>query len=229
MRRAPRAPRSALLLAITAVAAIACATELRPAPEATTAPGPGEGAVARDAGVEVEARVKAWRWAPLGLDSELTPVLVEIDNGSEHPLRLRYEDLSLVDGSGRSYAALPPFDIDTEVTMPVRHAYGLRGFHVASHLGPYYPDAAVYPFVRYGPYYESYYPSLSRIELPTAEMVIRALPEGVIDPDGGVAGFVYFEHVEDPAEGRVDFRFRLVDAETKQGFGEVGIPFRSGS
>jgi len=231
-RRGAWRPVSALVLLVAA--ALACATQLRPAPDAEVAPGPGRGAVDRAAGVRVEARVGAWRWEPENLARALTPVQVEIDNHSGRALRIRYEEFVLVDGAGERFAALPPFDIEADVTErrpAYTTAYGLHGFHVAPHLSYYYPRASVHhgPFLHHPHYYGTGYPRLREIELPTNDMLARALPEGVLDPDAGVTGFVYFEPVEEPAEDEVAFRLVLVDAANGERFGTVEIPFAAES
>ncbi len=41
-----------------------------------------------------------------------------------------------------------------------------------------------------------------------------------------MAGFLYFEKVEEPAEGQVDLHFTLVDADSREVFGEIEIPFQ---
>jgi hypothetical protein len=219
------------LLALGAAATFACATatELRPAPEAERTAGRGLGATAQDAGVEVEARVHAWAWEPSRLETELTPVLVQIVNGSVRPLRVRLGDFALVDGAGRSHAALPPYDIEAEVAEPIEgYAHGAVGFRVAPYLGTFYPRSAAYSAFAYDPlYYSSYYPLMSELELPTADMLAHALPEGVVEPGGRVAGFLYFELVEEPAQDAVRFRFALFDATSDERFGQVEIPFRA--
>lgn len=212
--------------------ALGCATDLKPAPEAReVVAGPGLGAAEEVAGIRTEARVQAWGWSPRRLDRELTPVLVKIRNQSERPLRVRYSDFVLEDPEGQRYAALPPYDIDAKVSERIRPAYAYSSFHVAPHIGHYYspyyfghhhPGA----FGHYRPYFGTHYSSLQRVQLPTNDMLARALPEGVIDPDGNVAGFLYFEEVEEPAQGRVMFRFSLVEADTKEQFGEIEIPFQ---
>ncbi|QDG49522.1 hypothetical protein FIV42_01850 [Persicimonas caeni] len=78
-----------------------------------------------------------------------------------------------------------------------------------------------------GTYYSRYYPLYAEYQLPTGEMLVRALPEGVIDPGGRITGFVYFEDLEsiEPTPDRVTFRYVLVDAEANRRFGVVEIPF----
>ena len=98
-------------LAVTAVvmSAAACgqnSTVLRPGENALVAPvGPGEGAVASDAGVRLEVRSRAWSGDPPTLETEITPLLVKITNDSPHPMLVRYEDLTLTQG-GIRYTAI---------------------------------------------------------------------------------------------------------------------------
>jgi hypothetical protein len=54
-------------------------------------------------------------------------------------------------------------------------------------------------------------------------MIVKALPEGVLEPGGRVTGFVYFEEVEDVP--RVRFVAQLVNASTGARFGTLTIPF----
>ena len=55
-------------------------------------------------------------------------------------------------------------------------------------------------------------------------MIRRALPEGVVQPEGQVWGFIYFQGLP---EGTHDMSFQatLVDAKTQKPFGSVEIPF----
>lgn len=211
--------------------AYGCASEpqLRPAKEANLAKGVDDGAVASEAGVSLEAQVNAWRWTPEHLNEELTPVLVRIENNSDVPLRVRYEEFQLVTTRGIVYAALPPFDIRGKVTERIdTYAYPASGFFVAPHLHGYYSGLGAYdsPFF-YDTYYSTYYPVYAQYELPTGEMLVRALPEGVIEPGGRIAGFIYFADIEsiEPIPGKVKLRYVLVDAESRERFGVIEIPF----
>jgi len=225
----------ALLLATLAVTALglACASSPRlvPGADLPRLPGPGTGAALRDAGVRVEARTNAWRWQPEGLSEELTPVLLEIANESEHPLRVRYKELSIRTPAGGQLAALPPLGIEGSVAAPLGpYAYPTRRFHVAPHLYGYYaPHLGVHagPFTHDPHYYGHYGPTFRRLELPTESMLVRALPEGVVQPGGRVTGFVYFEELaeDSAAQGVYTLRIDLVDAQTQERFGRVEIPF----
>lgn len=62
-----------------------------------------------------------------------------------------------------------------------------------------------------------------RVDLPSVDMLQKALPEGVLDPGGRITGFVYFEELRDGA--RIDFTIRLFDAVTGESFGALELPF----
>jgi hypothetical protein len=217
---------------MTLVWMVGCASQptLRPAPEAKLVQGSSKAAVATAEGVRMEARVDAWRWSPTNLDRQLTPILVRIENNSERPLRVRFEEFQLVTPGGMAYAALPPFDIRGEVTQRVgTYAYSAPGFYLAPHLGPYYSGFGLYgrPFGHYPSYYTSYYPVYGRYELPTRDMLVRALPEGVLEAGGRITGFLYFANLKalDPQPDRVRLRYVLVGADARERFGAIEIPF----
>lgn len=218
-----------LLAAVCGVSALACAgAQLEPAPEAYEIPGVGLGAADRVADVRVEARVDAWVGRPRQLAEEVTPVLVRLENESSRELRVRFDDFSLADDAGRSYGALPPFEIDAESAEPIRgYTPSLLGFRVAPYLEPHFPHARVHSGFRHDPdYYGTLQPRLRDRQLPTRDMLAHALPEGVVDPGGAISGFVYFEKIDGRVRGQVDFRFTLVGARTGESFGLAKVPFR---
>jgi hypothetical protein len=224
------APRR--VIAAAALVAAACTgPELRPAPEATPALLRGEAAVAEDGGVQVAASTRAWQGRPVALETELTPVLVDILNRSRRPLRIGYEAFQFISEPGTSYAALPPYRIQTEVARPVsggRPYYPYTGFGGAPYLREYYPRLEIYdgPFAFSDHDYGANSTIWSRyrsVELPTEDMLDRALPEGVVEPGGRVGGFLYFQRLGGP--GPFTFSFDLVDAKAGERFGVITIPF----
>jgi hypothetical protein len=218
----------ALLAAIAAVGVTGCAStpELVPAPGAQPAPpGPGKGAVGTVDGVRVIARSDAWSGFPPHLD-RVTPILVTIENEGKTPLRIRYNEFTLIaPATGASYAAIPPFDIRGTEVEPIT-TLGYSGFWVAPYYAPYYPGLRPYygafPFDHY--YYDQYFPAWIDISLPTGDMVQKALPEGVLDPGGRVTGYLYFQNVK-REERVVNFTAELMNASTGASFGTVRIPF----
>jgi hypothetical protein len=55
-------------------------------------------------------------------------------------------------------------------------------------------------------------------------MLSKGLPEGVVQNNGTIAGFVYFKGVGNQ-ESNVTFAMNLADATNGQSFGQVSIPF----
>jgi hypothetical protein len=214
-----------------AVSAAACgqnATYLRPGSGADIAPaGRGQGAIASDAGVQVEVRSRAWSGDPVNLETEITPLYVTLTNKSSHPVLVRYRDFDLTQG-GVSYAAIPPYDIDEDVTEDYYFAdYPYNGYRVAPHLARYYPRLRVAdPFWWDDPYYHYWgsWPAYVTIDLPTRDMIEAALPEGVLMPGQQISGFLYFEELDDDIS-EVEFTVDLIDASTRAAFGQVAVPF----
>ncbi|AKU89783.1 hypothetical protein [Vulgatibacter incomptus] len=243
--------RWSLFVALSWMAATACVHEpvLIPAPGAALSQ--TGGANATHSGVTVDVRGDAWKSDPKDLARILTPVLIVVANESGRPLQIRYSDFDLVGESGFRYAALPPFqpmgsaygsadqNLDQDQSAapalggappPARGApppsrrFGHRHFFVAPYLSPYYYDYGVYPYpFAFDPFYWGQYYAVWVQPLPTRAMLDDALPEGVLQQHGEVAGFVYFQNVT-PREGKVTFVARLVDANTNEDFGEVQIP-----
>ncbi|MFW6040090.1 MAG: hypothetical protein ACOC9N_03335, partial [Gemmatimonadota bacterium] len=199
--------------------------ELEPGPGAQPAPpGPGGGAATTVDGVTVVARTEAWSGFPTRLE-EVTPVQVTIENESGRPLRVRYERIVLAAPTGQSYRAIPPFDVRGRERERV-DGFRRDGFFVAPHLRRYYPRARFYDgYFPYDPfYYDRYYPAFVDVNLPTGDMIQKALPEGVLMPGSRITGFLYFENVDDDLP-RVDMRMELVDASTGERYGVATIPF----
>jgi hypothetical protein len=224
---------SAALLFILA----GCGTQakLTPAPGAKEVTGQPYAAVSNVDSVDVLAEPNVWIGRPEVLQ-DVTPVRITIHNNSTRPVRVRYTDFSLVGPKGVRYAALPPIGVHGTVQEPVvanvhppveEPEFDEDGFDVAPYLGPMYPTLVPWhgPFYYDPLYYDNYYTYWQSINLPTREMVREALPEGVVEADGHISGFLYFQKVN-PREGRVVFRDDLVNAKTGNIFGTVTIPFR---
>lgn len=208
-------------------------------------------ALAEAGGVKVYVNGDAWRGDPVDLPQVLTPVRLDIENVSGKPLRLAYRDFTLVGASGMRYPAIPP--LQTQGTMPNsaldpstekpqlvlsawHRAAPVRGpgyvrppprfrhhhFYIAPHYGYFYPGYTVwsspFPYAGYSYTYNGWPETL-----PSDDMLAEALPEGVLESNGKVDGFVYFQSVAD-REQRVHFEVQLVDASNNQSFGKVSVP-----
>lgn len=214
---------------------------LEPAPEAQIVPDGGMTARAEAGGVSVLAEAGAWQ-GDIDIEDAVTALRVTISNDSGRLVRIRYSDIGLITESGRRYAALPPYDIEGSITAPVlaRRYRPVRpigfdqvGFRVAAHYGTLYPTLV--PFgvrpLYYDPFYYSRYYSYwddthVRIDLPTAEMLRRAVPEGVLEDGGRIEGFFYFEKLPENLSGtRINFHIDLVDAIDDDRFATLYIPF----
>jgi hypothetical protein len=227
---------SRIFLAAGAVAGavwtLGCArtvAELNPAPGTTRVSGTGEGATATVASVQVIARSKAWHWDPTDLDSKVTPMFIEIQNNGSRPVMVRYNHISLVDDAGNRFNVMPPYDIDgtlSERFTVENPSYGFSRFAVAPYLSRWYPRFSRFDGAfAYDPaYYRPYYTRYVNVALPTADMVQRALPEGVISPGGQAGGFVYFEAFRRGAK-TLTLDVDIVDAMTGAAIGTAHIPF----
>lgn len=202
--------------------------QLHPAAGAKRLSGPAIGAVASAQGVQLEAAVQTWDGAPRDL-KQVQPVLLTIHNRSERPLRVQYKAFQLVAADGTPYRALAPMAIDKSATVRVQdfspyYATDFSGFRSAPYWGPYYGGfGGIYTGFGYDPFYYDTY-DLRSIQLPTRDMLERALPEGVVDPGGSAKGYLYFEKLKhNPKE--VQLQAELISARTGEQFGMVSIPF----
>jgi hypothetical protein len=212
-----------LILALAVVLA-GCVTQLRPAPGAVVLPGPGRAAIAEDGGVRIVASADAWRGDPESLGQVVTPMLVRIENNGDAAVQVRYEHFALIADDGRRFGAIPPFDIRGVVSSIARPGYPVYGPRVSPFYWPLHPylGPGLYPF---DPFYDdAYWPYWQRwVNLPTGDMVQKALPEGVLQPGARSAGFLYFEDVD--KAHRVTFQARLPVPGAADRTVTVAIPF----
>jgi hypothetical protein len=228
-------------LAAAAIAALctACAQTLKPAPEATLVPGNDLAAVTETAGVHLTVETGAWNGKPRNLGQELTPLRVSIKNNSDRPVRVRYDDFAIDTGRGITYTPLPPLRIEGRVSeradrpilyprFAIRPRFAHSGFHVAPWYSPYYVGLHpwAHPWAFSPVYYDTYYPRWT-VDLPTADMLEMAIPEGVIEPGGSVSGFLYFPEIDDDAQ-RVRFRAQLMEGVDGTRLGALEVPFEFG-
>ncbi len=221
----------AVLAAAALLAGCALGPQLVPAADALTVPGMEKAAFARTAGVRVTVVPDAWDAWPQNLDDELTPLKVSIENDSGMPLRIRYNEFSLVSGRGVHYPALPPLEIEGTVEQVAsRPVYTPRFLYSGFYYAPYYrrPYAGLspwgHPWAYDSFYYDRYYP-VWQIPLPTRDMREMAIPEGVLQPGGSITGFLYFPKVRGE-DRRIVFVADLRSPRPGKRIGELRIPFR---
>lgn len=216
--------------------ALACAPQarLRPGPGAMAVEGKRAAATASVSGVSVVVDAASWTGTPERLETVL-PVKVTIENRGSVPVRVQYRDFSLMATSGARLAALPPFSIrGTEFVYrgiggsgfdPYVPGFLYDRFWLAPPWSRFYPQMSPWggPYFYDPLYYDTYYARWP-VELPTRDMVVNALPEGVIEPGGRLSGFVFFQPL--PAGTReVTFRQDIANASTGEELGTVQIPF----
>jgi len=229
------------LLGAAGLALAGCAT----GPKLAVAPDAPEkinhGALVDEQGVQIRVDADAWDGFPQDLRT-VEPLKVTIVNKSSHPLRVRYEDFKLVpERGGPTISALPPLRLEgreyargpTFVPPGVgvggsgylSPRFDYYGFHVAPGYGFYYPDIDVWggPFA-YDPLFYDTYSTYWPVNLPSKDMLDRALPEGVIQPGGHVTGFIYFQDLP-KGTNPMNLQANLVDAKTEKAFGRLDIPF----
>jgi hypothetical protein len=225
----------AALLSVFALEACAHEKVLEPAAGTPLAPGRQNVAEMSAAGVIVKVSGDSWKGDPQDLGNLFTPVRVTIENQSGKTLRVSYRDFSLSGASGFQYAAIPPMKARGTLSAretPSSPSLQLAGweherFSIAPHYSYLYPGLAMWPGpFAYDPfYYDGFYGRWPE-RLPTQDMLSEALPEGVVQDGGRVAGFVYFQSVTG-RESAVQFDMKLVDASDGQPFGLVAIPFQT--
>ncbi len=209
--------------------------DLKPAKNANKVKGISNTAVSTVEGVQVSAESGAWDGVP-EIKEKVTPLHIVIVNKSGKPLKISYNEFSITDSSGKRYSALPPYEITGTVENPEivqkynplgAPTFDYRGFKVAPYYSHIYPKLPVYGGeYYYDPYYYRYYSGYWKdLNLPTAGMLDRVLPDGVLDDNGRLSGFLYFEKVN-TSKKFVTFRADLVNAENGHDFGTITIPFK---
>jgi len=185
-------------------------------------------AVSTVAGVRLVASVGTWKGKPSRLEVAL-PLEVEITNGGERPVSIRYDAFALVSDTGQRLVALPPFDIESSNIQAIRVSNpAATGFQVAPHhrasLPSYEPFSGTFP--EDTAYFAAHHPKLRAAGLPTREMIEAALPEGVLLPGGRISGFLYLVPLPPEAKGAV-FELELSQSPKGRSFGRINIPFRA--
>jgi hypothetical protein len=108
----------------------------------------------------------------------------------------------------------------------IRPGFAWNNFYYAPYWGYGYYGMGPWPYgwAPNGVYFNTYYPYMSAVRLPTRSMLRKGLPEGVIAPGGFVEGFLYFKRVS-PNLSKIEFTAALQNASTGKQFGTITIPF----
>jgi len=181
-------------------------------------------AAANEAGVELVVDGTA-RGAP-EVSGGPTPLKVTIINHGTVPLRIRYDAFSVGAANGFHRYALTPGQAAAQAVAaapPLVAGYDSGGFEI----GPWPPAFDTGPRPWGGPFaFGGWYPGPYDVwsPAPTRDIVIEAIPEGVVAPGGHVTGYLYFSGL-DRQGPQVNFQADLVDARTNAPFAVVQIPF----
>ena len=203
-----------------------CAANLKPAPQARTVRTNEPAAFSEVAGVRLVVVPNQWSGSPADLGELVTIFRVEIENGSDQPLRIRYREFKLVEPGSFTNTAIPPYQVEGTVVKPVflpqTYVYP-RGFQLAPHYRTGIEDTSR---PRHPWDYDDYTPryNLWASPLPTEEMLAKGIPEGVLEPEGRISGFLCFEKLPENLD-RITFEADLVSARIGLTFGTVRIPF----
>ncbi len=192
---------------------------LKPAAGAQPVPNEKNAAMAETNGVRLIVDA-SWNGNPGDLWQIVTPVKVTIENHGSAPVRVEYKQFELASSGLRAHA-MPPFQIQRPGS--VVPYYPMSGFFIARPFAPWYPGLTPWggPFDWDPFYFDTYYQW--RQPLPSRDMITKALPVGVLEPNGRVTGYLYFQKVA-PSTPEVVFSYDVVDASSGNGVGKITIP-----
>ena len=213
-------------LALCLFAACAARAQLIASPSDGAKMTKAGGLTVERAEVIIEVRPNAWAGVPARL-TKVTPLLVTIENKRSERIRLRYNEFVLKGAKEQIFHALPPFDIKAVQSERSAYAFPTRGFIIAPYQARFFPRFQTFrgPFAFDTIYFQSFHTGLQRHRLPTGDMVVKALPEGVLEPQGKITGFLYFENVARELE-TVDFVAKIVSADSGEAITEFQLPFQ---
>ena len=176
----PLGPVAAVLIALLAGG---CAGRLGapPPPAAATA-----------AGVEVTAEAGAWHGWPAALGRLVTPVRVTLANRGAVPVRVDVTRFALALPEGGQLAAALPGDVTGVVAEPAPTVLPQAGLALGTTREKSGPGWALNE-PALDPRVDSSLEPERTWELPSADMLALALPEGPLAPGSRVTGVLYFE------------------------------------
>lgn len=180
----------------------------------------------------VRVMVQAGEWpGDAKIISEVAPLRVRLENDAARPVQVRYNAFTLSGPDGSTYHVIPPRYLTEEEDFGVIAMQ--PGFIAAQFLvAPYYgyafdgitPYSGEFPYD--SDYYETYYSYWEQtLLLPTREMVAVAIPEGVLEPNGRLDGYLFFERLQEPDGAEVTFHAELKGLNGDESFGTVRLPF----
>ena len=165
------------------------------------------------------------------LETKATPIQLELTNNSDRSIVVRYDHITLTDAAGHRIDAIPPYNVQGTVSVPVtvQQPYYFTGnYSYAPYRYRFSPTYARYGYAggfAYDPqFYQPYVTVYTDVALPTPEMLQRALNEGPIEPGGAAGGFVYFKKIR-RGEQILTLHVDIIDQASGNVVGTAKIPF----
>jgi len=188
-----------------------------------------------DGAFEIIAQPAPWPGDAV-ITQAVTPLRIQIRNHGDVPAEIHLENIALVSDTGRIHHAVPAVAMEGAVhTMEpprqvIEPGFEADRFTVAGRYRRANPRLRNYngPFRHDVPYYRRYYNTWSTTEaLPTPEMIQCALPEGVLEAGGQVAGWLYFEPVGDAEKVHLTAELFPTNEDPDSPLAQLHVPFRT--
>jgi hypothetical protein len=225
--------RNGYLSLASAIAMGACGH----APGAAAVPQPEmeHSAVASSGGVRMVAQLMR----DVKAAERVTAVRAVVQNRTDEPVLIRYSDFKLWGSDGVPHRAIPPLNMAGAVaepssgglhaqSRPIEPAFLQRGFRLAPHYrGRYRRIDAHDAAFDHDPWYHDDSHHYWGSSPPTREMVSSAIPEGVLEPGGYLAGYLYFQKLDRYARN-VRLQAVLQSAFTGESIAMVELAFVAG-
>jgi len=162
--------------------------------------------------IHITISSNVWSGNPDSLPTYLTAFFIEIENNSDKPITIQYDDIVLIDQFRNQYNALLP-DMASNIIMQkskskwyfrpsisigfgsggyyggrYRGSYGI-GYGGYGHGYPYYRSPFYWPYnyAYYNNYYSDYY------DRDYSDLFTKSLVPGTIRPNAKISGFVFFK------------------------------------
>jgi len=162
--------------------------------------------------VKITISSNVWAGNPENLPAYLTAFYIEIENNSDLPITVQYDDIALIDQFRNQYNALLP-DMASNIIVQkskskwyfhpsISIGFGSGGYYGGRYRGsygigyggygygyPYYRSPFYWPYnyAYYNNYYSGYY------DQDYSDLFTRSLVPGVIRPNARISGFVFFK------------------------------------
>ncbi len=184
----------------------------------------------------VELTVGSDTWEGDTVPKYVNPIRITIDSGREDPIVVRYNNFVITNRDGKKYSVMPLYEMDAKLKKLVfdkdyeiipKPFYDYKNYSIFPIYEPAYKTIEItdYDYI-IDPYIQEKYMDWAAMDadLPTQEMRMKALPEGILDIDGIVSGFLFFEKVN-PNDKEVTLKFDIVDAKSNKKISTIEIPF----